>query len=134
MNEYPTAPSSQEVVQAIERRNTGRFSTSLGNRTSPQNPRRNSQPSLEAFNHLSVTSPASHVSPPRPSRLKKHRGFPDCSPEQNDVLSLVARGENVFFTGSAGVGKSFIIRKMKEMLKDAGMVELQDFFVTASTG
>ena len=36
---------------------------------------------------------------------------PRCSAQQLDVLDRVRRGENVFFTGSAGVGKSFLLHE-----------------------
>jgi len=34
-----------------------------------------------------------------------------CSEEQGEVLEQVKRGGNVFFTGSAGVGKSFLLNE-----------------------
>jgi PIF1-like helicase len=58
----------------------------------------------------------------------------DCSPEQRLVLDLVSQGKNVFFTGSAGVGKSFVLQKINELLKAQGLKQFSDFFITASTG
>jgi hypothetical protein len=58
----------------------------------------------------------------------------DCSPEQKLILDLVKEGKNVFFTGSAGVGKSFVLKQMCEMFKHKGLKKFQDFFITASTG
>lgn len=34
-----------------------------------------------------------------------------CSEEQKEVLEQVKKGGNVFFTGSAGVGKSFLLNE-----------------------
>ena len=34
-----------------------------------------------------------------------------CSEEQKEVLEQVKKGGNVFFTGSAGVGKSFLLHE-----------------------
>ncbi|EGD76622.1 hypothetical protein PTSG_07735 [Salpingoeca rosetta] len=50
------------------------------------------------------------------------------TPEQKDVLMAVLSGRNVFFTGSAGTGKSYLIGKIIEALPKATTV------VTASTG
>ena len=66
--------------------------------------------------------------------IQNRFALPDCSEEQNLILSLVAQGENVFFTGPAGVGNSFVLRKVRDVLKLSGQEEFQDFFITASTG
>ena len=48
--------------------------------------------------------------------------------EQNKVLQLVQSGRNVFFTGSAGTGKSFLLKRI------VGALPPDVTFVTASTG
>lgn len=48
--------------------------------------------------------------------------------EQNNILKACQNGSNVFFTGSAGTGKSFLLRKIISTLPPDGTV------VTASTG
>ena len=58
----------------------------------------------------------------------------DCSDEQKHILDLVSQGKNVFFTGSAGVGKSFVLRKISQLFKSQGLKQFADFFITASTG
>ena len=58
----------------------------------------------------------------------------ELSPEQQRILALVAQGKNIFFTGSAGVGKSFVLQKITQLLKTQGLKNFSDFFVTASTG
>jgi Cdc6-like AAA superfamily ATPase len=58
----------------------------------------------------------------------------DCSEEQRKVLALVSQGANIFVTGSAGVGKSFVIQKICQLFESKGLQSFSDFFVTASTG
>lgn len=48
--------------------------------------------------------------------------------EQNQVLKACLNGKNIFFTGSAGTGKSFLLRKIISVLPPDGTV------ATASTG
>lgn len=48
--------------------------------------------------------------------------------EQNEVLRMCLNGKNTFFTGSAGTGKSFLLRKIISVLPPDGTV------ATASTG
>lgn len=48
--------------------------------------------------------------------------------EQNQILQACLSGKNIFFTGSAGTGKSFLLRKIISVLPPEGTV------VTASTG
>ncbi|QRV89235.1 ATP-dependent DNA helicase PIF1 [Ceratobasidium sp. AG-Ba] len=52
------------------------------------------------------------------------------SAEQNHVLEMVLDGENVFFTGSAGTGKSVLLREIIRQLQNEG----KNVAVTASTG
>lgn len=55
----------------------------------------------------------------------------ELSPEQMFVLSKVRNGESVFFTGSAGTGKSVLLR---EIIKHFGGRPSKRLGVTASTG
>ncbi|MFN7039262.1 MAG: DEAD/DEAH box helicase [Alphaproteobacteria bacterium] len=50
------------------------------------------------------------------------------SQEQASVLQSISRGENVFITGSAGTGKSYLLKVVKENYNHLGL------HVTASTG
>lgn len=50
------------------------------------------------------------------------------SPEQNAVISTIEQGRNVFVTGSAGTGKSYLLRYLKGQYINHGL------HLTASTG
>ncbi|KAF8446329.1 DNA helicase Pif1 like protein, partial [Boletus edulis BED1] len=53
------------------------------------------------------------------------------SEEQRTVLEMVKGGENVFFTGSAGTGKSVLLRAIIDACGGRGCPSLA---ITASTG
>lgn len=65
--------------------------------------------------------------PPKKPVLLKCSGLP-LSPEQNKVLQMVKTGESVFFTGSAGTGKSYLLKRIISSLPP------DTTFATASTG
>ena len=73
---------------------------------------------------------------PLPGSYPRTQLFADanCSDEQLRILELVSQGKNVFFTGSAGVGKSFVLNKISELFNARGLKQFEDFFITASTG
>lgn len=54
------------------------------------------------------------------------------SREQEDVIRLAEAGHNIFYTGSAGTGKSVLLREMIKVLKD--IYGHDQVAVTASTG
>ena len=55
----------------------------------------------------------------------------ELSEEQKEVVAMCERGDSVFFTGSAGTGKSVCLRHIIQRLRD----RYEDsVFVTASTG
>lgn len=49
-----------------------------------------------------------------------HFDGPQLSPEQAEVVELAASGRNIFYTGSAGCGKSTVLRAMVQRLKHMG--------------
>lgn len=53
---------------------------------------------------------------------------PPLSAEQTKVLELVKKGENLFFTGSAGTGKSYLLKRIISAMPP------ETTFPTASTG
>lgn len=57
------------------------------------------------------------------------------SEEQRSVLDLVSeKGKSVFFTGSAGTGKSVLLREIIKVVRDKHKREADRVAVTASTG
>ncbi|WAQ91362.1 hypothetical protein PtA15_14A245 [Puccinia triticina] len=56
------------------------------------------------------------------------------SPEQQNVLDLVLKGESIFFTGSAGTGKSVLLRHIISALKRSYASRPDAVAITASTG
>ena len=51
---------------------------------------------------------------------KRHRLLDALDAEQREVLDAVREGRNVFFTGKAGTGKSFLLRKLLQVLPVKG--------------
>ena len=68
---------------------------------------------------------------------KKRKTVPKVflSDEQKAVLNLVCeKSKSVFFTGSAGTGKSVLLREIIKMLRDKHRLQPDRIAVTASTG
>lgn len=62
------------------------------------------------------------------SEAKKNKLLTCLSAEQRAVFDAVLSGQNVFFTGKAGTGKSFLLQTLIQALPTQGTV------ITASTG
>ena len=97
--------------------------------------------SSDVYSNISLPPYVTPPTSPDLSRSTRHgnggssnMSFTKCSAEQREILSLVSKGQNVFFTGSAGTGKTFVVRKIRHVLENLGFTEYSDFFVTASTG
>ncbi|XP_044720076.1 PIF1-like helicase domain-containing protein [Hirsutella rhossiliensis] len=58
---------------------------------------------------------------PRPERLVDD-GEPKLCKEQQNLVDLIASGRNVFYTGSAGCGKSTVLKAALKRLRAMGMV------------
>ncbi|RGP73082.1 ATP-dependent dna helicase pif1 [Fusarium longipes] len=82
--------------------------------------------------------------PPTPQRQERASSFisissggddegfvgPTLCPEQQDLVDLIMSGRNVFFTGSAGCGKSTVLKAAIDLLKDQD----KNVVVAAPTG
>lgn len=58
---------------------------------------------------------------------------PPLSTQQQQVLDRILNGENIFFTGAAGTGKSHLFRAIIKALRSS-MGGAKTVAVTASTG
>ncbi|RLN52913.1 hypothetical protein BBJ29_005455 [Phytophthora kernoviae] len=109
--------SSQPVTPVLDRRaGVKRPRSALADLTnSPQSP------GLEARRRRKTST-----SPLRPSQRRA-----SLTNEQECVLQLVAQGKNVFFTGSAGTGKSFLLQ---HLLRYGCGHAMGRVYATATTG
>jgi ATP-dependent DNA helicase PIF1 len=81
-----------------------------------------------------VPSDQNEVPKPKTSTVEPVKNFL-LSNEQKAILSAVVdKGKSVFFTGSAGTGKSVLMRSIIKKLRDRYIKEPDRLAVTASTG
>jgi ATP-dependent DNA helicase PIF1 len=66
---------------------------------------------------INATTPAEL---PPGAQAPQPRSEPVLCPEQLEVVELAASGRNIFYTGSAGCGKSTVLHAIKKRLKDMG--------------
>ncbi|GMK58364.1 hypothetical protein CspeluHIS016_0503960 [Cutaneotrichosporon spelunceum] len=78
-----------------------------------------------------IDSAAAAFSDPVPMPQEANNLDPPLSEQQRDVLRRCLAGDNIFFTGSAGTGKSVLLRALIRRLKKRQEVKVA---VTASTG
>eukprot|EP00798_Chlamydomonas_sp_ICE-L_P021499 gene21499-28480_t len=89
----------------------------------------------------SVGPSRSHVSATVFSNVpvKSQSGDEACSPslsdEQENVLNMVKDGQNVFFTGNAGTGKTFLLNRLvADLRRDFGALFQKKVAIAATTG
>lgn len=80
---------------------------------------------------MSATSTGSSSSDRRKLNIKQRITL---SLEQQKVLAMVVDGKNMFFTGSAGTGKSVLLREIIKALRKKYVTSPDAVAVTASTG
>jgi ATP-dependent DNA helicase PIF1 len=66
--------------------------------------------------------------------FSKSSGSISLSQEQNYILKLAQEGKSLFYTGSAGTGKSVLLREIIKALRKKYVNALDAVAVTASTG
>jgi energy-coupling factor transporter ATP-binding protein EcfA2 len=75
-------------------------------------------PGYNAFE--SPVLPAYKNTKPKKSRVKKPKTEPELCEEQQGLVNLILSGRNVFYTGSAGCGKSTVLKAFVKQLKNQG--------------
>ena len=109
------------------RRNTGRPNKSL---TTPKRGESITKPPKRKLSEVNTSRDDAECAPMNPAKrpvLLKQSGLP-LSAEQGKVLELVKKGDSIFFTGSAGTGKSYLLKRIISTLPP------ETTFPTASTG
>ncbi|KAJ7066372.1 PIF1-like helicase-domain-containing protein [Mycena amicta] len=69
-----------------------------------------------------------------PPPEKRKAGKIELSQEQKQILKLVEDGQSIFYTGSAGTGKSVLLREIIKVLKKKHSRSQDAVAITASTG
>jgi len=93
-----------------------------------------SVPPFDVSSHGHEGEPDPHSVPPFEIKPAQQFVKISLSDEQKNVLELVLTGTNVFYTGSAGTGKSVLLREIIKSLHKK-LVKMPDAVaVTASTG
>ena len=85
------------------------------------------KPTKRKLSEVNAENSDENPSKKKPIVLKCTSGLP-LSAEQTKVLQMVKAGESVFFTGSAGTGKSYLLKRIISSLPP------DTTFATASTG
>jgi hypothetical protein len=78
------------------------------------------QPIAQLPDISQVTPDTSQVTPDTKQDTSLCKTEPTLVPEQQKVVDLILEGHNVFYTGSAGCGKSTILRAFVSQLKASG--------------
>lgn len=73
---------------------------------------------LDSLSDLAFTSSGTSSAATEPSVSIFEEMLSSLSPSQRHVVNLVMEGKNVFFTGSAGTGKSVALRAILQYVKD----------------
>jgi len=86
------------------------------------------RPRKRNFSELRSSGESSNPPAKRQPILKQSASLPALSQEQSKVLEMVKGGLSLFFTGSAGTGKSYLLRRIISALPP------ETTYPTASTG
>jgi ATP-dependent DNA helicase PIF1 len=80
------------------------------------------------------TPPGESSNPPPKKTAPKKPAKIFLSAEQRHILGLVMKGNSVFYTGSAGTGKSVLLREIIQSMKSKYSRSMDAVAITASTG
>ncbi|GAP84677.1 putative ATP-dependent DNA helicase pif1 [Rosellinia necatrix] len=79
-------------------------------------------PELQSLSQLSQLSQSSRGSEyQEPHRIQPRTVEPQLCPEQAELVDIILSGRNVFYTGSAGCGKSTVLKAFTRRLRDRGL-------------
>ncbi|CCD24793.1 DNA helicase PIF1 NDAI_0D04800 [Naumovozyma dairenensis CBS 421] len=81
------------------------------------------------FTNLDMETPTKKLNLPKNTKIKIPIRL---STEQENIITLAEKGINIFYTGSAGTGKSILLREMIRALRRK--YDADEVAVTASTG
>ena len=79
---------------------------------------------------IATKGPSKSSQKKKKKKTKKEAGEPELCPEQRDLVDLILSGRNVFYTGSAGCGKSTVLKVAVNQLKAMG----KEVKIVAPTG
>lgn len=83
---------------------------------------------------LATNGPVATTSTATTKSSHKKADLVSLSSQQNKILEVVEEGKSVFFTGSAGTGKSVLLRAIIKSLRQKHIKNNDAVAVTASTG
>lgn len=109
-----TTPKRDDTSGRAPKRKLSDISNTVSNRTE------------RTISKISTSEPSNPAKKCRTTSLLN--GRPNLSNEQAKILDMVKNGESVFFTGSAGTGKSYLLKQI------IGALPPDSTFPTASTG
>ena len=128
LNENDVEKAKKSVLNGTELTVTSRC-RGKENATTPHRVKASGlRPRKRNFSEVAGSSTSAIHPAKKSSLLKGAASLPPLTSEQSRVLEMVKNGESVFFTGSAGTGKSYLLRRIISALPP------ETTFPTASTG
>lgn len=77
-------------------------------------------PVAQEYSTMASEKPTRGINSESEPKPRSTRDEPELCPEQAELVSLIEQGKNVFYTGSAGCGKSTVLKAFVRRLRDSG--------------